>query len=537
MLPHLVAAIRDLPGYRAFTATVPARGEERRVRSLAGSSGAVLLAALAQDDPQRVMLVVTDSPGHAEAWHADLEVLARGLALVYPQREALGEVEPHYEIAGERTETLDAVLSGRARVVVTTLRATIERTRVPAALMRARLTLGVEGRERPQDIVARLEAMGYTRAPSVTDVAQFAVRGGLLDIYGYGMASPARIEWWGDEIISVRSFDLDSQRSEGEIGGVTILPVGLAVLESDDGGSEPQSLLELLPPDTLLIVDKDVHGAEVEQIWDEAAHHLDVARRRGEDVPGRDALFLAPDAWRARWEAFGRVVWADEGQAHDFRITPPPAIGRDMKVLQRVVRAQPTLILCDNEGQLERLEEILAVGDAPGARVPPTVTLALGALRGGFALPELVVLTDHEVFRRARRIRRARRFRQALQTAASPLTAGDYVVHLEHGIGIYRGIERIEVGEGTMLEVAVIEYEGGDRLNVPLYRLDQVERYRAPDSGMDRPPPRLDRLGGTRWRRQREKTERAIRRMAAELVDLYARRAVTSGFAFPPDGP
>jgi len=537
VLPRLVAAIRALPSYRAFQTALPARGEERPVRPLAGSSGAVLVAALAADDAQRVILVVTDSPGAAEGWHADLEVLADGLARVYPQREALGEEEPHYEIAGERTETVDAVLGGRARVVVTTLRATVERTRVPAALARARLALIVGGRERPQDVGARLDAMGYTRAPSVTDVAQFAVRGGLIDIYGFGMAAPARVEWWGDEIISVRSFDLDSQRSEGEIGGVTVLPVGMAVLDASDAApSEPQTLLELLPPDTLLVCDEGASAEAVERIWSEAAHHLDVARRRGEDVPGREAVFLAPDAWRRHWNALGRIVVADRDGAHDFHVAAPPTVNRDMQVLRRAVRAQPTLILCDNEGQLERLEEILAGGDDPGRGLPATVTLALGALQGGFALPDLLVLTDHEAFRRARRIRRPRRFRQAVQSATSPLTPGDYVVHLEHGIGIYRGIEQIEVGDGIGLEVAVLEYERGDRLNVPLYRLDQVERYRTPDDGTDRPPPRLDRLGGSRWRRQREKTERAIRRMAAELVDLYARRSVTPGYAFPPDG-
>ncbi len=111
---------------------------------------------------------------------------------------------------------------------------------------------------------------------------------------------------------------------------------------------------------------------------------------------------------------------------------------------------------------------------------------------------------------------------------------GDYVVHLDHGIGIYRGIDTITVGEST-LEVAVVEYEGGDRLNVPLYRLDQLERYRAAGDDGDRPPPRLHRLGGASWQRVRERTRQAIQQMAAELLDLYARRQVTGGFAFPPD--
>ena len=120
-------------------------------------------------------------------------------------------------------------------------------------------------------------------------------------------------------------------------------------------------------------------------------------------------------------------------------------------------------------------------------------TLAIGALDGGSSMPALRVLTDHEIFRRARRLRRPRRYRQAAPSAATgALVEGDYVVHLEHGIGIYRGIDTITAGEST-LEVAIVEYEGGDRLNVPLYRLDQLERYRSAGEDGDRPPPRLHR--------------------------------------------
>ena len=203
---------------------------------------------------------------------------------------------------------------------------------------------------------------------------------------------------------------------------------------------------------------------------------------------------------------------------------------RDIRRLRALVAGDPpTVILCDNEGQRERLEELLASDRA---------TLVVGALDGGFVLPTLRVLTDHEIFRRARRLRRPRRYREAAPGAVTQaLKPGDYVVHLEHGIGIYRGIQTIPVGaEGGSLEVAVVEYAGGDRLNVPLYRLDQLEPYRVVGDG-DAPPPRLHRLGATTWQRQRDKTRAAIRQMAVELLDLYARRQLAAGFAFPPDTP
>src|SRR5205814_1237508 len=195
--------------------------------------------------------------------------------------------------------------------------------------------------------VQRLDAMGYARVPTVTEVAQFSVRGGILDVYGFGMAAPVRLEWSGDDIESLRTFDLDSQRSGDAIGRVTILPVRTE--------------------------------------W------------RG--------------AWRAQLARFPRLALDPADADVRFPIAPPEPVDRDIKRLRRIVATEPpTVILCDNEGQLERLEELLA-GDR--------ATLAVGALDGGFVLPALRVLTDHEIFRRARRLRRPRRYREATATAAT----------------------------------------------------------------------------------------------------------------------
>src|SRR5206468_4157456 len=209
------------------------------------------------------------------------------------------------------------------------------------------------------------------------------------------------------------------------------------------------------------------------------------------------------------------------------------------RLKQIVADGTPTIILCDNAGQAERLDELLN-----DDRVSPA-SLAIGVVDGGFVIPPrgadfpgYRVLTDHEIFRRERRFRRARRYTTG--SALESLTAlkpGDYVVHLEHGVGIYRGIETIFVGQST-IEVAVVEYEGGDRLNVPLYRIDQLERYRsADDVSDDAPPPRLHKLGGKRWAQHRDRTRSAIQEMTLELLDLYARRKVASRPPHVPDTP
>jgi transcription-repair coupling factor (superfamily II helicase) len=521
----------------------------------------VLAAWLVQVLPQRLLTIVAPSPADAERWLTDLAHLTDAPTALYPQREALGEDEPHYEIAGERAEAIQALLEGRLRVLVTTARATSERTLLPAALDRLRLTLAVGQRQPPTDVARTLETMGYRRVPTVTEVAEFSVRGGILDVYGFGMAGPARLEWWGDDISSLRGFDLTSQRSLQELSEITVLPVSTSSIrdemergnertrevgnegmaDADNLPSFPRSpvppsrrtLLELLPADTIVI--EEAFGPDFDEVtraWNEAEHHLDVARRLGELVPSRDAIFEGPENWRSHIEAFPRLMLRAEETDFQFGFFPPERIDRDLNRLRALLGSDPpSLILCDNEGQLERMEELLE----EGARFRTRAMLAIGALDGGFVMPSLRVLTDHEIFRRARRLRRPRRYRQAAPSAATgALTYGDYVVHLEHGIGVYRGIQTITVGEST-LEVAIVEYEGGDRLNVPLYRLDQLERYRAAGEDGDRPPPRIHRLGGTSWQRVREKTRQAIKQMAAELLDLYARRKVTGGYAFPPD--
>jgi len=540
-LDFVIDRLDALPATRALAQGLPAPGARLGVAGLPGSSPAVLSAALARRLPQRVFVVITPTPTDAERWLADLRMLTGSAVALYPQREALGAEEPHFEIAGERVETLELLLSGQVRVLVTTARAAAERTGVPGTLEAMRLVLAKgeqgAGSGSLSDTVGRLEAMGYVRVPTVTEVAQFSVRGGILDVYGFGMAAPARLEWWGDDIESLRTFDLDSQRSGDAIERVTVLPVKTEGGRAGDVGVQHaaplprQSLLELLPSDALLLLEQEsALGQEVEHAWTEAAHHLEVARRLGEESPARDALFVDPAAWQARLARFPRIALDLAETGVRFPIAPPEPIDRDIKRLRQIVATEPpTVILCDNEGQLERLEELLG-GDR--------ATLAVGALDGGFVLPGLRVLTDHEIFRRARRLRRPRRYREATATAATrALKGGDYVVHLEHGIGIYRGIQTIPVGaEGGTLEVAVVEYEGGSRLNVPLYRLDQLEPYRTAADG-DAPAPRLHRLGATTWQRQRDKTRAAIRQMAMELLDLYARRQLAAGFAFPPDTP
>ncbi|MDH5589395.1 MAG: transcription-repair coupling factor, partial [Gemmatimonadota bacterium] len=213
-------------------------------------------------------------------------------------------------------------------------------------------------------------------------------------------------------------------------------------------------------------------------------------------------------------------------------------IDRDMGRLEDYLksgaaRGEETLVLCDNDGQLQRLEEILG---GP-SRLPEGTRIGIGSLATGFELrgasPILRVINDHEIFRRARRLRRSRRFRGAMALESlAQLTPGDYVVHMDHGVGRFVGLEHIEVA-GEEMEALAIEYAGGETLRLPVYRLDLVERWVGETE--DSVPPSVHRIGGKKWKAVRRRTEEAIEAMTAELLELYARRETAQGHAFSPD--
>ena len=541
LLP-LLDAVERLPPFIRLYNTLPAPAERRTIGGLPGSADAAVLAALTRRLQNRFFVVATESVTEAERWLADLGTLLEETPIaLYPPREGFGEAEPHMEVAGERVETLERLTRGEIRVLLTTARALLERTRMPRALRELRVELRKRSTHRLAELATHLESIGFERVPMVEDVAQFSLRGGILDVYSFGMTDPVRMEFWGDEVVDLRHFELSSQRSTRAVDLALILPVD-GQLRDDAVTAERLSITSLFPPDTILFVPRGSHlEPELKRSWTDAQHHIDLARRRGEETVSRDELFVSPDEAARAIHDFGTIAAAGEEEEVaeiGFPFRPPETIDRDIKQLKRLVRDDlTTIILCDNEGQCERLDELLNDGE----RAASPAHLSIGVLDGGFVVPSrdshpgLRILTDHEIFRRERRIRRARKYATGIAIDTLAIKPGDYVVHLEHGVGIFRGIETIFVGQSTV-EVAVVEYEGGDRLNVPLYRVDQLERFRSgTDVGDEAPPPRLHKLGGKRWGQQRDKTRAAIHEMTVELLDLYARRKMATRAAHVPD--
>ncbi len=542
--PHpVVAELLSSPLLEELEPLVSSRKARLSVGGAVGSSGSGLVAAIHHAHPNRIFVVVAGDPDSAARIEADLEsLLGNETPHLYPQGETRfysGE-DPDPRIAGLRVEAVEALLGGKGRLFVTTPRALQERMAMPDRLARLRLELEVGDDIGFSLIVDELEALGYRKEPLVQEVGEFAVRGGLVDIFSLGLPDPVRIEFWGDEITSIRSFEVSDQRSTAELDSVHILPASFRT-GGDSGATVSRSFLEILPLDTILVGMGGAHWVEtVKRNWSQARDLRDGAAKAGQDPPPPETILLPPDEVVRDIEqrAVIRVIEEDASPL-SLAAQSPPAFERKLDQLSAFLREEEargarTLILCDNQGQVERLEEIL--GDTFDGSVPPSIQLGVGTVESGFRLNgsrPLNVLTDHEIFRRSRRIRSGRRFQgsMALESVAQ-LAPGDYLVHMDHGIGRFRGLEKIELG-GESLEVLAVEYANGEILRVPVYRLDLVERWVGPSD--DSEPPAVHRIGGRRWKTLKRKTEEAVERMTQELLELYAERELADGFAFSSD--
>jgi len=561
--PLLIDSFRTVPAFRELADALPRAGESVVAAGLAGSSSMVMAAALHRARRERLWALVATRPEQAEQATADLEaLLGEGSVYLYPQRESLPyeEAEPHLEIGGARVEALEALLSGRASILVTTARAMQELSPAVHGLDDLRLELRAGQSIRLAELAGTLEAMGFERAATVEEVGQFALRGGIVDVFGFGAPEPARIEFFGDEIESIRFFDILTQLSVRAVNALELLPVDLrpaaegggttshtaAAAPPSGNGGEPErkSLLDYLPSETVVVhLEGSATQPELERTWSEVLRLHEAEAKRGTRPERPERLFLPAHEAAARLAALPQLFIEEAAGApvratFRFRALPPEPIDRDMPRLGEILRGaagrgEQTLILCDNQGQLERLQELL-----DEFKVARYTELGIGSLAGGFVLadaaPPLRLLTDHEIFRRTRRLRRRRRFRGgAAVESVSALKPGDYVVHMDHGIGQFRRMERVRVGEEEF-ETLVIEYAGGELLRVPVHRVDLIERW-VSDSDDESAAPKVHRIGGKEWSRARQKTQKAIQEMTAELLELYAARSAEKGYAFSAD--
>ena len=576
--------LRGAERHPAFPALLARAAEEAPtpipVRGIAGSAGALFLAALARST-QRPYAVIAPDLDRAEAWRDDLEFLLGPGSVVYLPPHDVVPWSSQVATGPVRDDRITAMLRlGDPDPPIAVIPALSLYRMAPAPdSLRARAIEVAPGAEIPPEaLTLRLVMAGYRSVSEVGEIGEVSRRGGLLDVFGPGMIYPARIEFDGDQVHSLRTFDVTTQRSVGAIDRARLAPareilfaedledrlrpLDRGALASDLEGARIRelvregvyfegmewlaprlgvplgSVLDYLPPLTTLWVDEpEAVERELEAAEREAERLEPEARTRAPHLPERRELFDPPERALSRMTRLPRMESRVTRSASDrdtvisFDARPQPSFGRKLDLLRGELRRLAELgyervIVCDNRGQAERLEEILGDG---------VVSVDVGAITSGFVLPaaRMAVFTDHEIFARYRR-RRGRRSAPSRATIRDLMTLepGQYVVHLDHGIGLYRGLKRITL-DGQDTECIHIEYAQGDRLFVPIDQLGMVQRYSAEEGRT----PLISRLGGTAWQKTKAKARRAIREMAEELLRNYAIRKARGGRAFSPDTP
>ncbi|HET9328366.1 MAG TPA: transcription-repair coupling factor [Candidatus Eisenbacteria bacterium] len=551
----LDAARRDRPG---------------AVRGLTGSSRALITAWLQRVTGRPVLCLVPHGEAF-EAWRDDLEFFAgRSVLLAFPEPDNLpyDPASPHPGITAQRLETLSRLASDEPRdgtIVLATVRGLIQRVPAPQRLAVAVTGVRLGETHVPESLMARLAALGYERLPEVEAVGQFARRGGILDIYPVGLDDPVRLEFDGDTIESIRRFDAGTQRSLEQLTHVEVLPRYEVVLDpsragevverlqaaGDPGGglfhegmerfashydSARGTLLDYLPDGAVVVVDDP--GAlrtRSEELTTLIASEHDTQRAHYPGLSAPESLFATAafgDALtRPGLHYLAPIVERDGAYAETIDVDCRPAepLHRSIErlkghLLDLGARGIRALILCDNQGQKDRLAELLG---------PGVGQLGVGLVSAGFTLPRagLALLTDHEIFARYRRRRRRLKKTGGLSLAElSALRVGDFVVHEDHGVGTYRGLHRLTLN-GQETDCIQIAYAEQDKLYVPVHQLALVSRYAAEEGAR----PAVHRLGSAAWQKTKAKAKKAIRDMADSLVKAYAQRMALPGYAFKPD--
>ncbi|MFO7768213.1 MAG: transcription-repair coupling factor [bacterium] len=580
LLPGWEEAV-DTPFFQDLRARITSR-RRPQLAGLPGSLGPLLVAALVERDTFPGALVVVPDRDDAEELAEDFAALLGDEAVrLLPERT----VDPYEELGSGAGRAADRYLALRrltglqeeGGVVVASASAAGLITPGAVDLRRMGLVLREGQTLPPERFSAALAERGYERVELVDAPGGFAVRGGIVDAAPPDRRLGVRLEFWGDEIESIREFRYADQKTVGGVGGIELPPVreipsdDEALLRASDaaarmlpGGLSPGTpldaalemeqyrdglewylpllcgdaghLTDLLPERTLTVC---VEPEELRRILEE--QRLDAAKVR-DDLPDSEAwlpaekLFAGGDLVEALVRGFPGVdlvtVAGSEGEVLRSGARPTPPVAGDLDRLREELIRLASLgirstLLVEDPGQEDRLRDLL------GEEAEAATGFALGQLAEGFVWPDagIAVWPDHEIFRRPRRRRPAvRREGKALRSWRA-LTPGDLVVHVHHGIGRYEGLRSLEL-DGVHTELLEILYAGKDKLLVPIDQMDRVQRY----SGSDpEHPPQLNTLGGTAWERTKELAKQDLLEMAEDLAKVYAARQELSGTSHPPD--
>ena len=496
---------------------------------LAGSSRSLLAAALfSKLRTVQKTLLITPNVESASRVYGDLQTFLPSENIAY---FPFGEVLPDEgltlppEVESQRLEVLNR-MSEEPLLVVAPIQAVIPSLPAPKVLQEHTISLKLKQPIDRSRFIEKMAACGYQRAELVTEAGQFTIRGGIIDLFPTTRERPLRIELSGNKIISLRYFNPETQLSYEPTGSVTILPVTeKGLMTSEKAGF----FLEYFPPGTLLVLWElpDILTEEKTfcKYFAGEKPHLSLETIRKARFPSVSLSSNPPSSPFAKggFEGDLKGVSFHTESVTRFSLKGPVD-------LPDIWQKEPLLIFCRNESQSKRLKEVLA---ERRLRLHPESIVEIGYLAEGFAFPSigLTCLSDSEIFGRYRSFRPGLKpfFQSPAIHTIEEIKPGDYVVHLNEGIGKFLSISHLKV-DGKEEEVLKIEYADGMLLYVPVNQINLVHRY----AGAEKPPV-LSRLGSRAWLKTRGRVKEGIRDLASDLLRIYQYRKEKKGLAYPPD--
>ncbi|MGH7492441.1 MAG: transcription-repair coupling factor [bacterium] len=528
--------------------------EKFTIKNAAGSLSSLLVSLLTERNiaPGLCIVPYLDQAEHVRDELAEL--LPQRRVVHFPPSKALPWGHRDVPTVTQQLEVVESLLNlanrenpkpDPAPIIVATAKALFTSLVEMKILAAKKIQIKV-GDELPfETLLHQLMDMGFERQPVVEQAGELSVRGGIIDLFPFSRDLPLRLEFWGDKIESIREFDPATQRSENVITAVLLFPQNI----EEDAGSQnsrtkkeaakgPATLCDYLPAETQVYILQAEHIAA-----SLADKNVD---KDEEEWLGADlALEEDDDLWQEfsnRIKRFPQIIFSNfltkaATKSFDCRAVHQPALHGDLKALRRELETivaksqrQPEIFMvCESASHAERLSELLHESGFDEFRLQ----FITGMLYHGFAMPDigLAVYTDHEFYGRHRRPQRRRRLKEGLTfRQLKSLSRGDFVVHVDHGIGAYQGLQHIRVGSHER-ECIVIHYEGNDRLFVPLDKMDRVQKYTSREAAA----PKVHKLGSPDWERLKARTKKRLKDIAKDLITLYATRKAQIGIAFPPD--
>jgi transcription-repair coupling factor (superfamily II helicase) len=523
-LKDLTRVLQRAPGFPEVLAALK-NGHSATIDGAWGSAGPLAAAALGLHAP-RTLVVVLAHVGDVDDFRDDVATFAGVVPDVLPAWDRLPrETGGSDEVLGRRIRVIKR-LGGAApaRFVVAPLQALLQPVPTTTALLRSSRTLSVGDVVAVEELIAWLAERGMARVEVVEVAGEFSLRGGILDVFAPDAAEPVRLEFFGDEIESIRPFDPETQRSQGRWDGATLT----ASLPLDAG--DPESLghpADYFPEGTWVVL------VEPNDLREEGRNYFS----RTDDPRG----LFSVESTMARLVQRPSITLSTlagaslESTCH-LRIESVERFSGELnKVkseLEGAAAGDRVLIACHNPAEIERLTEVFAETElARSARLALTV----GRIRAGFHMIDAgtLVIGDHELFARTdiRRPTTRRRYESRAIDSFLDLNEGDLVVHVNHGIARYRGLHMVdrEPAADHAEETLLLEFAQETKIYVPIAKIDLVQKYVG--GGKGEPP--LSKIGSSSWEKKKKRVADAVVDLAAELIDIQAARASQPGIAYP----